>query len=182
METPILPPHLEDTVRSIAELHVEHSRRVSFYQRVVERLIVQLARPATVGAVAVVIVAWIAANVALSQLHYRPFDPAPFPYLQGLLAAAALFMTVLILATQRRENLLSEHRAQLTLELAMVSERKVAKLIELLEQLRRDDPLIANRADEQATAMEQPTDPQAMFEAIQDTHDEMIADDRTTQP
>ncbi len=178
-ETMILPAHIEDTVRSIAELHVEHSRQASFYQRTIERLIVQLGRPAAVGAIAVIIVLWIAANIVLSRLRVEPFDPAPFAYLQGLVAAAALFMTVLILTTQRRENLLSEHRAQLTLELAMVSEQKIAKLIELVEQQRRDNPLIVNRVDEEAAAMAQPTDPEAMFEAIQDTHTEMLVDDQT---
>ncbi len=176
-ETPILPPHIEETVRSIAELHVEHSRRVSLYQRMIERIITQLGRPAAVGAIALIIMAWLAANLALSRLHAQPFDPPPFSYLQGSLSAAALFMTVLILTIQRRESLLSEHRAQLTLELAMVSEQKVAKLIDLVEKLRRDDPLIVNRVDEEAAAMAHPADPQAMFEAIQQTHDEMIADD-----
>jgi hypothetical protein len=32
-DTPILPAHIEDTVRSIAELHVQHYREASLYQR-----------------------------------------------------------------------------------------------------------------------------------------------------
>ncbi|MDQ2908923.1 MAG: DUF1003 domain-containing protein [Candidatus Eremiobacteraeota bacterium] len=174
---PEMPAHVEDTVRSVAELHAEHSRRASLYQRMIERLIAQLSRPACVGAIATIIIVWIGANLVLRRLNVDPFDPAPFPYLQGLITAAALFMTVLILVTQRRENALSEHRAQLTLQLALVNEQKVAKLIELLEQLRRDDPFIANRVDDEAAAMAHPTDPQAMFDAIKDTHDEMIAQD-----
>jgi uncharacterized membrane protein len=73
---------------------------------------------------------------------------------------------VLILITQRHENRLEETRAQLTLQVAMLAERKNAKIIELLEQLRRDHPNIADRVDEDATAMSQPTDAEAVIEAI----------------
>lgn len=59
-------------------------------------------------------------------------------------------MTVFILTSQRHENRLAEHRAQLTLELSMVSEQKIAKLIELVEHQRRDNPQMRNRVDEEA--------------------------------
>lgn len=123
-ETPILPAHLEDTLRSIAELHAEHDRRASFYQRTIARLIEYLGRPAAVGIIVAVMLLWIGTNVVEGHLHTAPFDPAPFAYLQGIVSAAALLMTVLILTSQRHENRLAEHRAQLTLELSMVSEQK----------------------------------------------------------
>ena len=49
-------------------------------------------------------------------------------------------MVILIYAAQRREDKLSELREQLTLELALSSEQKTAKVIELLEEpARRQD-------------------------------------------
>lgn len=88
-DTPILPAHLEDTVRSIAELHAEHDRRASFYQRSIARLIEYLGRPAAVGVIVTVMLLWIGVNVVEEHLHVAPFDSAPFAYLQGLVAAAA---------------------------------------------------------------------------------------------
>jgi uncharacterized membrane protein len=108
------------------------------------------------------------------------FDPAPFGYLQWVISTAALFMTVLILTSQRHENRLAERRAQLTLQLAMVSEQKVAKLIELVERQRHDNPQIANRIDREAEAMAQPADSAAILQAVHDTHDKMIGDDRAS--
>jgi hypothetical protein len=52
----------------------------------------------------------------------------PFYWMQGAVALAALYMTVFILATQRREDELADRHEQLTLELAMLSEQKAAKL------------------------------------------------------
>jgi uncharacterized membrane protein len=68
-------------------------------------------------------------------------------------------MTVLILSTQRRDDELASYREQLTLELAILGEQKSAKVIELLEELRRDDPTIRNRIDHDAAAMSAPADP-----------------------
>jgi hypothetical protein len=48
----------------------------------------------------------------------------------------------------------------------MLTERKNAKIIELLEQLRHDHPDIADRIDEDAAAMAQPTDAEAVIEAV----------------
>ena len=84
----------------------------------------------------------------------------------------SLYLVVLILATQRREYQLAQLREQLTLELAILSEQKTAKVIQLLEESRRDNPLIRNRIDQEADAMAQPADPQSVLNAIKETHAE----------
>jgi hypothetical protein len=58
--------------------------------------------------------------------------------------------------------------SQGALELAILSEQKTAKVIHLLEESRRDNPLIRNRVDQEAEAMAQPADPQS----IKEIHDE----------
>jgi uncharacterized membrane protein len=62
---------------------------------------------------------------------------------------------------------LASRREQLTLELAIIAERKTAKIIELIEELRRDHPELANRVDHQAAAMSAPADAQAVLDAIE---------------
>ena len=81
---------------------------------------------------------------------------------------------------QRHENRLAEHRAQLTLQLAMVSEQKIAKLIELVERQRFDNPQMANRIDREAQEMAQSADPAAILQAVHDTHGQIIDDDRAS--
>ena len=53
-----------------------------------------------------------------------------------------------------------------------MSEQKTAKVIQLLEESRRDNPLIRNRVDQEAEAMAQPADPQSVLHAIKETHAE----------
>ncbi len=80
-------------------------------------------------------------------------------------------MTLFILTTQRRDDQLASYREQLTLELAILSEQKSAKIIALLEEMRRDDPTLKNRIDHEATAMSVAADPQAVLDAIKETED-----------
>ena len=42
-------------------------------------------------------------------------------------------------------------------------------MIQLLEEFRRDIPLVENRVDEQADAMAEPADTERVLEAIQET-------------
>jgi len=180
--TPILPAHIEDTVRAIARLHAEHYEQATPLQRTVDRLTARASRPEFVGILTLVVFGWIAFNLILMALGYRPVDEPPFYWMQGAVGLAALYMTALILTTQRREDQLASHREQLTLELGILGEQKAAKIIELLEEMRRDDPTLRNRVDREAAAMSTPADPQAVLDAIKDTHEEMLATGSDTQP
>ena len=169
-KTPILPAHIEDTVQAIARFHAEHHDRATPLERIIERITARAGRPQFVGVLTLVVVVWVGLNLLISWSGHTPPDEAPFYWLQGVVGLAALYMTSLILTTQRREDQLASLREQLTLELGILSEQKAAKIIELLEELRRDDPHIRNRVDHEAAAMSQPADPEAVLEALKETH------------
>jgi uncharacterized membrane protein len=125
-----------------------------------------LGRPTFLMGIISGIAAWMLVNVVLLHAGARPFDAPPFPWLQGTVSGLALIMTILIVSTQQRDDAIGDERDRLSLQLAILSEQKLTKLIGLLEDLRRDDPHIADRPDEQAAAMSVPTDSFAMSEAI----------------
>jgi len=174
-----LPAHIDETVQAIAKLHFDHRRGSSGLQRTVERLTRFFSRPRAAGLLAAGVTLWIGVNLGLELAGATPFDPAPYFGLQGLAGVSALFMTVFILVTQRREDELSELREQLTLELAMLSEQKAAKLIELVEELRRDLPNVRNRPDAHAANLAQPADPGAVLEALKERQLDARGDDTT---
>ncbi len=171
-ETPILPTHIEETIRSIAQLHAEHHRNATTLQRVVDRLTAFVGRPRFIGLLTGAVILWVGGNLVSLCLGRTPLDPPPFAWFDGMVSLGALYITILILTTQRREDQLAQHREQLTLELAILSEQKTAKVIELLEEMRRDSPSLRNRVDEEAAAMALPADPQSVLEAIKESHAE----------
>lgn len=173
----ILPAHIEDTVEAIAQLHAEHYEQSTPLQKVVDRVTAKAGRPEFVAVLTVVGLLWVVLNLLMAMMGYKPWDEPPFFWLQGAVTLTALYMTLLILATQRREDQLASRREQLTLQLGILSEQKAAKIIELLEELRRDLPMLQNRVDHEAAAMSVPADPQAVFEAIKEEHQRQIEPD-----
>jgi uncharacterized membrane protein len=81
-------------------------------------------------------------------------------------------MATTVLATQNRQRKISDERAQLDLQVNLLSEQKLAKLIALVEELRRDMPNVKNRSDPLAEAMTQAIDPHAVVSALHDTIEE----------
>ena len=164
----LLPAHIEVTIRSIARLHAEHHQNATPIQHAVDRVTALLGHPRSLGIVA----GWINLNLLAAEFGYRPIDPLPFSVLQGVISLVSLYIVILILATQRREYQLAQLREQLTLELAVLNEQKTAKVIRLLEEARRDNPLIRDRIDKEADAMAQSADPQSVLHVIKETHAE----------
>jgi uncharacterized membrane protein len=160
------PTHVEDAVQEIARLRAEHDRRASPLQRTVERFTARVGSPGFVVVLTVLVGSWIGLNCVYLAVGDKPIDPPPFFWMQGAVALAALYMTVFILVTQRREDELANRHEQLTLELAMLSEQKAAKIISLLEELRQDHPEIQDRVDKEAAAMSSPADSRSILEAL----------------
>jgi uncharacterized membrane protein len=153
-----LPDHVDEAVRSVTELHSAHHGRTTTPQRAVNRIIAVMSRPFFLVLVGLATGGWIGANLIASTLASQAIDAAPFPWLQGATNLFSLFVVMLVLVGQKHEDELNAHRDTLTLELAILSERKIAKVIQLLEELRRDSPHIQDRVDRQADQMAEPAD------------------------
>ena len=161
-----VPDHLAATMESIERLHAEHERAATSTQRLTERGTRWVARPQTIVWVLGGTAVWINSNLALARLGRTPFDPPPFDWLQGVLTLLSVMLTCMILTTQMRTDRLAGLRAQLTLELAMLAEQKNAKIIALLEELRRDSPYLPDRHDHAAAAMANTQDTNAVLDAL----------------
>ena len=165
-----LPIHIEETIEAIERLHAEHRAEAAPHQRVVDGITSFLDRPRFLAVLTILILGWLGLNGLAAFFDIRPLDPPPFPWLSGAASLTSLYLVVLILTTQKRDDRLTQRRELLSLELAILSEQKTAKVIALLEELRRDSPLIHNRIDEQANSMARPADPQSVIDATKETH------------
>jgi len=161
-----LPQHVEETIRATGKLHADHRGSATRVQLVVERMVDLLGRPGFIGLLVAAVVCWAGGNLAMLALGHPAIDPPPFAWMQLGVSLTALCITALILTTQRRDDQLAQRRAQMTLELAMLSEQKLAKVIQLLEESRRDNPLLDDRIDASADAMATPADPLALGRTV----------------
>lgn len=79
-----------------------------------------------------------------------------------------------VLSKQNRFAKLAEQREHLDLKVTLLTEQKVAKLIDLLEELRRDLPNVKNRHDPEAAVLKQSMNPELVLAAL----DELSEPDR----
>jgi uncharacterized membrane protein len=155
-----------ENVKAISALHERAENAVTRHQRAVEFVTHAAGRPLALYVVATLALAWSIANGLLAHLQRYAPDPPPFFWLQGVLGLITVLLTITILATQQRQARLAEMRAHLDLQVNLLAEQKVAKVIELLEELRRDLPAVPSRPDAEAAAMARPADPHAVADAL----------------
>jgi len=162
-----LSGHVEETVQHLVKLHEAHQRQASALQRLANRVTAALGRPRALALILLVVISWIVGNYAARRLGLTALEQFPFPDLEFFATIAALLVALLILSAQRHDQALADKRAQLTLQIAMLSERKIAKLIAMLDEQRRDNPLLPSHPDSEAEELAQPADPLSSLERIE---------------
>ena len=160
---------LDQDIETIVSLRIHAERKVSRHQRVIEKITSALGRPFSVYFILVFTVFWIFVSVSHRYLGLPFYDTPPFPWLQDLVSLAALLLTVVILTTQNRQAKLSEQRRHLDLQINLLTERKVSKLIEMMDALRQDLPSVRNKFDPEAQVMKEPVDPHTALTALNAT-------------
>jgi len=160
-ERPVADSHDE-----LIQLRIEFEGSITSLERLAAGVRRYMGAPSTAIVVTVLIVVWAGANAALGR---RAFDPAPFDAMNTVCTVAALIATLLILAGQRREDEAAKRIASLTLHLAAESEQKIAKLIQLLEEQRRDNPTMPNRHDPEAEQMGASASPRQVLERLSES-------------
>ena len=97
-----------------------------------------------------------------------PFGLPKFDLQEMGIDIAGLLIATGVLVQQTRQDKLAEQRSHLILQINLLTEQKIAKLIELIEELRSDLPDIRDRYDWEAQIMQQATDPQIVLNILQE--------------
>lgn len=169
MNEPRPHDHVEEAVSAQSALHEQHYRGLPAAQRIADRVTFAIGRPLAAFVLLLSILLWLAVRQIL--LHYGIAFDVQLAGIETFGTLAALLMTVLILATENRQNDLFERRAQLTLHMVLVLEQKLSKAIELLERQREE---LGEGRDPQAQAMTQPTDMRHAIDALDEAHQSIL--------
>jgi len=151
------------SVESVASIRARAALRLDKHQRMMEVVTAALGRPRTVYVTLSLVLSWIGGNLFAPRWGWPRLDPPPFFWLQGIVTLSSVLMTTLVLITANRQTREAEDRSHLDLQVNLLSEQKVAKLIALVEELRRDLPMVRDRIDREADAMQEAVDPHAVL-------------------
>jgi len=137
----------------------------------IERASSLFGSPAYLLFVILFIAGWVSVNVWARHAGWPHLDDPPFPWLQGLVSSNALLLTVAVLIRQSRMEKVAEHRAHLDLQINLLTEQKVTKVLQLVDALRRERTELRTRPDEEVVDLTKPADAHAILNAIKTPKD-----------
>jgi uncharacterized membrane protein len=153
-----VPASISQNIEAMGDYYKREERRIGRAQWLLERLGDAIGRPAFLGAVLIFVAVWTLINTMPARLGIAAFDPPPFPALQTIVSLAALLITTIVLIGQNRLAKLEQRRGQMELQVNILTEQKTTTLIRLMEELRRDLPMVRDRHDPDAAKLQEPTD------------------------
>ena len=157
---------ISQNIEAVLQFYSREEQKISASQRILERISSLIGQPGFLGGILAFVLCWIGANTLLSQLGRGAFDPPPYFWLQGIIGLGALMTASIVLSKQNRVAKLAEQRSHLDLKVNLLTEQKAAKLIDLLEELRRDLPNVKDRHDPEAAALQQSLKPDLVLAAL----------------
>lgn len=166
MSDPKIPPHVAETVQAIALLHAEHHRKSTMAERIVDRITTSVGRPIFLLMLLGGMMLWMSLNEFISFSGGSAPDAPPYTGLELGVSLFALVIAVMILISQSRADRFANLREQMTLEATLLTEQKTRKIIQLLEELRRDSPGVRDRQDVEALQMAAKADPHEVLAVI----------------
>ncbi len=108
---------------------------------------------------------WIVINLGL--IHgLRAFDPFPFGLLTMIVSLEAIVLAIVVLISQNRAARIADLREEVALQVDVISEREITKLLELTVKLLREEGVAISR-DEELRAMLQATDTDMLTEQLE---------------
>ena len=155
-----------ENIQTIVELHKRADNEVSRQQRTIENITAFLGRPRFLFIILIFVSLWIMVNILLIKFGLPGFDPPPFIWLQGLLTLGALLQATMILITQNREDMMTERHTQLDLQVSLIIDQKMSKLLTMVDQFRQVNPDLENGTNPELEALKKTVDPHESVETL----------------
>jgi uncharacterized membrane protein len=88
----------------------------------------------------------------------RPLDPYPFPLLQLLLTLEAVLLTSFVLIRQNRMSQKADQRAHLDLQINLLAEKEITKVLQLLQRMSREMHIEESVTDQEIRELSKDTE------------------------
>jgi uncharacterized membrane protein len=115
---------------------------------------------------------WIIVN--LGWTGFNPFDPYPFGLLTMIVSLEAIFLATFVLISQNRTAAEADHRADLDLQINLLTEHEITRVLRLLDAIGRK--LEVDVTDSELAQLELDVAPQAVL------HEMDLAQHRARRP
>ena len=160
----------KENLEVVASFHEREDAATSGMQMLIERISAFFGSPWYFAFCVLFIGAWMLINTWGQHAGWRVVDPSPYPILDGLVSCNSLLLTIGVLIRQNRMARLAEHRSHLDLQINLLTEQKVTKILQIVDELQSDLTALRGRpathTKEQMEEMIKPADANALLNAI----------------
>jgi uncharacterized membrane protein len=130
--------HAEEAIEAVADLEREAHEATSRHHHWIERVTSRIGRPLTFYFVVTFVVLWVGTNLAVLHANGSTFAQ------------------------------IDSQRDKLDLQINLLNERRTAKVIRMLDELRRDSPQVPTHNDPEVQQLSEYTDTQEVSRAIEE--------------
>ena len=163
----------QQNIRTVAGLQRRQEEKRTLGEHVSGRLVRLFGSMPFVLLHVALFLGWFAINLGWIP-GMRPFDPFPFGILALVVSAEGVLLAILILIASNRLSRESDARAHIDLQISLLTEAEVTKVLALLRDLSRKLGHDPHLEDAELADLTEPTD----LPAIADTLDREIGPDR----
>lgn len=161
-----LPSSAKENLQLLDTFKDREEEQISGVQLAIERISAFFGSPAYFAFAVLFIIVWMTLNTYGAHHGWQHVDEPPFSWLQGIVSSNALLLTVAVLIRQNRMAAIAEHRSHLDLQINLMSEQKVTKILQLVDELQRNLTALRGGPDSQVEEMSKPADAHALMHAI----------------
>ncbi|MBD2326094.1 DUF1003 domain-containing protein [Alkalinema sp. FACHB-956] len=162
-----VPDHVIKNVESIVKLQSQQEQHDTLHLKFLDRLAMMSSKPAFLyGLITFFFLWWLSSK--LHRIGVLDLGIPDYHLHEQLLDTVALLLSTTLLIRQNRQDNLANQQSHLMLQLDLLTEQKIAKIIALLEELRADLPNVIDRRDHEAETMKEMTDPELVITILQE--------------
>jgi uncharacterized membrane protein len=131
---PGLSPVLHRNIAALMEVRQREERKKGRSERIADAITAFAGSMWCVYGHALGFGAWLVINSG-SVRGIRPFDPFPFVMLAMIASVEAIFLSTFILITQNRMQKMADRRAELDLQISLLTEHELTQAVRLIDQV-----------------------------------------------
>ncbi|AUX46594.1 hypothetical protein SOCE26_081000 [Sorangium cellulosum] len=150
-------------IQALLQVRTELERKKGFQERLADTITAFTGSMTFVFLHAAVFGGWILVNTGIVPF-IKPFDPFPFVMLAMIASVEAIFLSTFVLISQNRMQALADKRADLDLQVNLLAEHEITRLIELVDGISRH------------LGVDRPNDPH-LEELKKDVHPEVVLEE-----
>jgi uncharacterized membrane protein len=165
MAGPQAPRHVLGNIEEIVRREQEEARRRPPSAHLADAVARFAGTPHFVALHAFAIALWAVVNLGLIP-DIPPFDPFPFGLLGGFFSLEGLLIATFVLMKQARADARDEERAHLDLQVSLLAEQEVTKVIQMLERISAQLGIEAAVVDAEARELGQVTAVDGLADAL----------------